>query len=103
MCKLSILGWWKALLVCVGVLLVAACSKDDEETAKTSHAFISSVKLGQVKRTLVVNGVVTHSTFTATDVKMSIDQRNRVIENKDSLLYGSNLDAALLNISFTGS
>lgn len=95
----------------MAILMVAtACSNsDDEEPVEyTSHAYISSVTLGTVRRTIMVEDslgkpVPETTTFAAGDVLMTINQRTRVIENHDSLLYGSKVDRLLLTIRFTGS
>lgn len=93
------------LALCVGMISLGSCSKNEEEGERTSHAFISSVTLGSIRRTVPVAGSTTMSTttFSGSAFPMSIDQRNRVIENKEPLLYGAQLRAVLLTITYQGS
>lgn len=90
-------------------IVATACSNDeDEDTVEyTSHAYISSVTMGMVKRTIMVEDslgkpVPESTSFSAGDVLMSINQRTRVIENHDSLLYGSHVERILVTIKYTG-
>lgn len=106
-----------SLIMCalLGALsMLTSCTTDEDTTVLTSHSYISNVQLGAMKRTVYyVNDKGEHvpvtTTFKASDVVMSINQRvvpgwnTRFIENKDSLLYGTRLGAVLLDITYSGS
>lgn len=98
----------KACLLAVLSLVIVSCESTEEETIELNNqACISSVTLGTIKRTIMVTDtlgqiVPSNTTYTASDVRMSIDQRNRTIENLDSLLYGSKVSRVLVNIKYTG-
>lgn len=101
--------------------MLFSCTTDDTVTVLSSRAYISNVQLGAVKRlTYYINSegerVPIVTTYKATDIVMSISQRrdtvwvndstyvlSRLIENKDSLICGSRLNAVLLDISYAGS
>lgn len=92
------------LFICTG------CDSEDkvDPSSLTSHAYISNVQLGAIKRVVYTTDETgkkqaIRTTFKAMGIKINIDQRNRTIENVDSLLYGAQLDALLLNITYTGS
>lgn len=90
--------------------LASSCSEDSETVSTTGdYCYIKSVTLGTVKRQLDIRDRqgnlirTTNSTFTGTGYLMTIDQRTCVIENRDSLPYGSQLSAVLCTITFDGS
>ena len=89
------------LLVCLPILFIS-CIKD-EEVVLDDYCYISSVSLGNVKRVVKSGDSNVYSSYTASYYRMTIDQRKQSIENHDSLLYGSNMNAVLLNISYSGS
>ena len=101
----KIIGFFMLLTLCVGMLSLSSCSSSEEESERTSHAFISGVTLGSIRRVVTIPGSTTQSTttFSGSAFPMSIDQRNRVIENKEPLLYGAQLKAVLLTITYQGS
>ena len=89
-------------------LFISSCWKDDEETVLDNHCYISSVTLGTIKRTVhtidsLGNDSIYFTTFTASSYKMSIDQRNLTIENRDSVLYGAVPSAVLTTITYEGA
>jgi len=93
------------LLLCLAVL-ISSCNKEEEETY-TDICYISGVTLGVVKRTVPsktsegADTLIT-SSYNGGLFPMTIDQRNHTIENRDSLLYGTSLDAVLLTVSYEG-
>ena len=101
---------WHLLLLTLSFLILS-CSKDDGATAYNDYCYIKSVTLGTVKRTIekrdrkdrtiIINTIST--TFSGSAFAMTIDQRNNIIENRDSLPYGSQLSAVLATINFDGS
>ena len=69
---------------------MVACSKDDD-TVYSNHCYISGVTLGAVRRQLHTttwngNDSVYYTTFSGSNFPMTVDQRNLLVENKDSLL-----------------
>ena len=100
---------WYLLLLLLP-LLASSCSGDSTVTTPSNdYCYIKSVTLGTVKRQLEIrdrqgNHInTTHSTFTGSNYAITIDQRNNIIENRDSLPYGSQLSAVLVTINFDGS
>ena len=94
-----------ALLACAALL--TGCSKD-EETAVTDHCYISGVTLGTLKRVLhttTAEGTdsIVRSTYTGNNFAMTVNQRTLVIENRDSLLYGTDVSAVLMTIEYVGA
>ena len=94
------------LLLLACALLMAACAKDDE-TVYSSHCYISGVTLGAVRRqmhTTTSDGrdSTYYTTFSGSNFAMTVDQRNLLIENHDSLLYGSDVSALLVTINYVG-
>lgn len=81
------------------LLLVASCSKDDDTTSAGDYCYIRSVTLGNVQRQV---GDLT-TTFAANSFEMTIDLREGIIENRDSLPCGSRLSAVTATITFEGS
>lgn len=91
------------------VVLICSCSKDDDDEATASDiCYISGVSLGVVKRvvqTTLPDGrdTLIGSSYNAGLFPMTINQRELTIENRDSLLLGTRLDALLVTISYQGS
>ncbi len=89
--------------------LLASCYKDDDHVAITDYCYIKSVTLGTVKRITskrdqqgsVIQTI--NSSYSASTYTMSINQRNSSIENHDSLPFGSQLSAVIVNIAFEGA
>lgn len=93
------------VLLCLYML--SSCMKDDEEVTVDDHCYISAFTLGSLKRTIHTQTASGEdSTYTvvldASAFPMSIDQRNLVIENRDSLPYGTRVNAVLVTIGYTG-
>ena len=89
-------------------VLMASCQQAEEETKANDYCYISNVSLGTVKRlvhTTTAEGKDTtyYTTFSGNLFNMTINQRSQTIENEDSLLYGSRLDAMLLSVSYEGA
>jgi len=90
----------------VGVVLTGC--KEDKEATYTSYCYISSVSLGTVKRQMHTfnsegKDSIYYTIFTGSNYYFTIDQRNQLIENRDSLLYGSDLSSVLLSVGYTGA
>lgn len=86
---------------------IVGCTGEQETVKTNSLAFVAATNLGVVRRTVYVrdtlgNLVPSNSSFNASAVRFTIDQRNRLIQNPDSLLYGSKLNRVLVTISYTG-
>ena len=95
------------VLMLMSVPLLTSCMSDDDEVAADDHCYISSFKLGTLKRTIHTKATDgSDSTYTvslaASSFPMDIDQRNLVIENRDSLPYGTRINAVLVTINYTG-
>ena len=98
--------YWILLLAITSVMAGSCIS--DQEVVYDDYCYIADVTLGSVKReTHMLDSLgkdtVVRSTYTGSNFDMTIDQRTLEIENKDSLLYGSNLDAILVDITYTGA
>ena len=101
---------WLLLLLILSFLTMS-CSNDDSTITYNDYCYIKSVTLGTIKRTTEkrnrgdrTNVISTTTTsFSGSAFAMTIDQRNNIIENRDSLPYGSQLSAVLVTINFDGS
>lgn len=87
---------------------ITSCMKESEDPETDDYCYISAFSLGTLKRvnhTLSSTGEDSTyiTTFVAAVFPMSIDQRNLLIENHDSLPHGTRVSAALVNASFTGN
>ncbi len=87
--------------------LLASCFKDEEVTYD-DYCYISDVSLGNIKRwswtTDSVGAPVRYQTsYSGNAFQMTVDQRSDSIQNRDSLLYGSDLSAVLVSVSFKGA
>jgi hypothetical protein len=99
---------WLLLLLTL-TFLASSCSSDDDETPINDYCYIKSVTLGTVKRKIekrdaegnIISTV--NAFFAGSGYAMTIDQRTGIIENRDSLPYGSQLSAVLATITFDGS
>jgi len=88
--------------------MVSSCWKDDDEVVLDNYCYISSVTLGTIKRALhttdsLGNDSIYYTTFTASSYKMTIDQKNLLIENRDSVLYGAMASQVLTTITYEGA
>lgn len=95
------------LLTALVAVLLTSCIKDGEDRVYSDACYVSNVTLGSLKRAIKTKNEagedsVYYTTYSGQYVKMTVDQRNNTIENRDSLLYGTRLNAVLMNISFTG-
>ena len=101
---------WSLLLVALSIMM-SSCASDDSTITHDDYCYIKSVTLGAVKRTIEKRdrkdrSVVISSTSTSVSGSaflMTIDQRNNIIENRDSLPYGCQLSAVIVTINFSGS
>ena len=78
--------------------LLASCFKDDEVTLD-NYCYIKNVSLGNIKRwnwtTASLGKPVRYqTTYTGSSFQMTIDQRTETIENRDSLLFATDLCTA---------
>lgn len=88
--------------------LVASCWNDPEETELDDYCYIKSVTLGSIKRARhttdsLGNDSIYYTTFTASSVNMTIDQKALTVENRDSLLYGTVPTSVPVTISYDGA
>lgn len=100
----SILSW---MIIVLSFCMISSC-KDDDDVIHTTDCYISSFTLGYVKRqinTKTTSGKDTTYmvTYNAAYYPMSIDQLTGTIENKDSLLLNSVVDAILVTIESSGT
>lgn len=94
------------VLVMAALTLMTSCLDKDEEVLDDA-CYISGVSLGNIKRTIYTTSASgKDSTYTVTiegiRYPMTIDQRNLLIQNKDSLPYGANLGAVVVNVNYKG-
>ena len=87
--------------------LLASCFKDDEVTYN-DYCYISNVTLGNAKRwswttDTLGNPVKYQTSYSGNLFQVTIDQRTLEITNRDSLLYGTDLSAMLVTISYEGA
>lgn len=97
------------LLLALTVLAtMSSClSSDDEEVISDEYCYISDFTIGNLKRTIYIKSTEGKDSaytvsFNGSLYPMSIDQRNLLIENKDSLPFGTRVNAVLATISFSG-
>ena len=95
------------LLLATITFLSGSCISD-KEVVTDDYCYIYDVQLGNIKRQVHMldslgHDTIIRTTYTGSNFGMTINQRSLTIENRDSLLYGSLLDAVLVDISFTGS
>ena len=95
------------LTATIPFLMLGSCISD-KEVESDDYCFVWEVSLGTMKREVVTqnalgNDTTITSTYTGSEYPMTINQRELMIENRDSLLYGTVLNAVLVNISYSGS
>lgn len=93
----SLSAW---LIVCLP-LLMGSCMKEEEKELD-DYCYISAVSLGMVNRAQMSGDSCISTTYSGTYFPMTINHKTLTIENRDSLLYGSNLSAVLVSITFDG-
>ena len=96
------------ILLLLGCMALLTACKSDNEITVDDHCYITSVTLGTLHRSLHTTSTsgadsIISTTYTGSGIAMTVDQRTLTIENRDSLLYGTRLDALLLNISYVGA
>ena len=85
---------WLLLLPALTMLASSCSGSSDAVVESNDYCYIKSVTLGTVKRKLDIRdrqgGLIrtTNSTFTGSSYAMTIDHRNGIIENRDSLPFG---------------
>ena len=95
------------LLLATIPFLVSSCLSD-QEIVNDDYCYINSVSLGSIKRQVHMldsagNDTVIRTSYTGSNYDMLINQKTLTIENKDSLLYGSLMEAVLVDITYVGS
>ena len=95
-------------LLVLGCAVLSSCMKDDDEVVLSSECYIVDFSLESVKRiihTKASDG--SDSTYTikidGSYFPMTIDHRNQIIENRDSLPYNSIITNLQATISYNGS
>lgn len=100
------------VLAMAGMLLMASCGVSDEDgndLERDNACYISSVKFNTLRRQVTVkasDGVTDstyYSTFTASRWVFSIDHRNLLVENRDSLPYNTDLSKCVLKLGYIGA
>ena len=95
-------------MILVALPFVMAGCQAEEETVEFSDAcYMKSFTLGSLKRVVASKtsdgkDTIQTTTFAGSLYPMSIDQKTLVIENKDSLPYGTKVNAVLTTASFEG-
>ena len=80
--------------------LASSCSENNNvSTTSNDYCYIKSVMLGTIKRK--TNSL--NTSFAGSSFEMTINHRTNIIENRDSLPYGSQLDRVVATIAFDGS
>jgi len=106
--KIIMINRWFFLLLTL-IVLVSSCSSSDETNTDNDYCYIKSVALGTVKRKIEQfdregNHIGTVNAFFAGNAyAMTVNQRTGLIENTDSLPFGSQLSAVLATITFDGA
>ena len=95
------------LLLATIPFLISSCLSD-QEVVNDDYCYINSVSLGSIKRQVHMldsagNDTVIRTSYTGSNYDMLINQKTLTIENKDSLLYGSLMEAVLVDITYIGS
>lgn len=94
------------MLLLVACVVMVSCKNDDDEVVEINdQCYISSVKLGQMKRivTLGENADSTGEvTFTAGTIPMIVDQRANMVQNSIPLPQGSVLGEVSVSVEFKG-
>lgn len=97
------------LLMLVAPLLFSSCWNDeDEDTVLQSYCYIKRVTLGTLKRAIhttdsLGRDSIYYTSFTASGVVMAIDHLACTIENRDSLLFETQLKSVPLSITYDAS
>ncbi len=101
-----------AVWVLVAVLVTTSCMSDtdDEENSVASNVcYISSVKFSTMRRPVTVkasDGITDStyfSTFTTSNWVFSVDHRQLLVENRDSLPYNTDLSKCVMTLTYGGA
>ncbi|MBO7069167.1 MAG: hypothetical protein J6W52_10920 [Bacteroidaceae bacterium] len=100
--------YWVLLLATISFVMGSCTTSSNEEVVYDDRCFIWDVSLGSLKREVHLINIYGNDTtvtvsYTGANYPMTINQRALTIENKDSLLYGTQLQSVLLDITYTGS
>lgn len=98
---------YSLMYVMAALTLLSSCLEKDDEVATDEYCYISSFSLGNMKRAIHTTDregkdSVYYVVISGSKYPMSIDQRSLTIENKDSLPYGTKVDAVLATANFKG-
>lgn len=96
---------YSLLTLLMATLLLSSCLGDDKVVEYSDNCNISAFSLGSVRMKHVVKGSkgqdsTYYTVYTASTFPMSINQRELIIENRDSLPYGSLVNRVLTNCTF---
>lgn len=80
----------------VGVLLMTSCKKDVNEWVNSSEVALLSFSIKGLRK--VGNTVISGSS-----VSFPIDQLNRTVENKDSIMFGADISRVLVSATGDGN
>lgn len=95
-------------LLALSVVLFGACmSDDDDEVEVSNYCYISKLSLGSFKRALTTKASdgsdsTYYTSISGNYFPMTIDHKNLIIENRDSLPYGADVSAVLFTASYDG-
>ena len=79
----------------VGVLLMTSCKKDDE-VVKSSEVALLSFGIKGLRK-------VGNTVMSGSSVSFTIDQTNRIVENKDSIMFGVDITRVLVSVTADGN
>lgn len=84
-------------------LIVSSCLDDDKVTIESSSdATIYSFSINNIKTTIIEKNDTTTFTIEGTDYKFSIDQKQGIIYNADSLPFKTDVSKVVVNITDAG-
>ena len=95
----EIIREYSLLLLLILPFLGSSCSSDNAVVTINDYCYIRSVTLGLIKRQTATQS----STFAGSLYEITVNQRTGIIENRDSLPFGSKLQSVIATISFDGS
>lgn len=96
-----------AIILLCGMAIMTSCLGDKDEVKTSNNCYISAVKMTNITRsvpgkTAAGNDTIYRTTVSTAGMLFTIDHRNMVVENRDSLPFGVNRNSVVLNITFTG-
>ncbi len=79
----------------IGVLLMTSCSKDEDEVVKSSEVALLSFSIRDLR-------TGSNTVISGGSVPFTIDQTDRTVYNKDSIMFGANITRVLVNVTADG-